>query len=110
MVAAVVLGIAVDDAIHLLDNFRRRHRRGTSPEIAIEQAALHVGRALVTTSLALTLGFTTLALSPWQSVASFGSVAAIAILAALVSTLVVLPALVQSLFRIRAGFARGFRA
>jgi predicted RND superfamily exporter protein len=101
MVAAVVLGIAVDDAIHLLDDFRRRQRSGTRPDLAIEGAVLHVGRALVTTSLALALGFSALALSPWQSVASFGSVSTIAILAALASTLLVLPALVLLAVRLR---------
>ncbi|MEE8580569.1 MAG: MMPL family transporter, partial [Myxococcota bacterium] len=61
---------------------------------AMRDAVRHVGRALVTTSVALALGFSALALSPWQSVASFGLVSAVAILAALAATLWVLPALV----------------
>ncbi len=93
MVAAVVLGVAVDDIIHLLDAFRRRRRSGVSASAAMRGAATHVGRALVTTSIALAVGFAALALSPWQTVANFGLVSAIAILAALVSTLLVLPAL-----------------
>ncbi len=59
----------------------------------------HVGRALVTTSVALSLGFCTLLVSPWSSVASFGLVSAIAILGALVADLVVLPALILSASR-----------
>jgi predicted RND superfamily exporter protein len=47
---------------------------------------------MVTTSLTLALGFSTLALSPWKSVASFGLLSALAILAALGAVLVVLPA------------------
>lgn len=97
MVAAVVLGIAVDDTIHLLEHFRRRRRLGESEAAAMAHAVHHVGRALVTTSIALTLGFTALALSPWKSVSSFGLVSAVAIAGALVSCLVVLPALVTVL-------------
>lgn len=99
MVAAVVLGLAVDDAIHLLDAYRRGRGRGEPPEAAMAAAVRSVGRALVTTSLALAVGFSALALAPWKSVASFGSVSAIAILGALISDLLVLPALV---FRLRA--------
>jgi predicted RND superfamily exporter protein len=97
MVAAVILGIAVDDTIHLLEHFRRRRRDGQNEGAAMAEAVRHVGRALVTTSLALTLGFAALALSPWKSVASFGLVSAVAIAGALASCLVVLPALVRVL-------------
>jgi predicted RND superfamily exporter protein len=94
MVAAVVLGIAVDDAIHLLERFRGRRRLGVGAWVAMRGALLQVGRAVVTTSLALALGFAALALSPWRSVADFGLVSAVAILTALAAVLVVLPALV----------------
>ncbi len=93
MVAAVVIGIAIDDTVHLLIQYRRRRRRGLGRSQAIGEAVPHVGRALVTTSIALALGFFSLLVSPWQSVASFGLVAGLAILVALVADLVVLPAL-----------------
>jgi predicted RND superfamily exporter protein len=95
MVAAVVLGIAVDDAIHLLARYRRQRAAGEPPADAIEGAVLHTGRALITTSVALAVGFLALGLSPWQSVASFGLLSGAAILAALASVLVVLPALLH---------------
>lgn len=94
MVAAVVLGIAVDDAIHVLVHFRKQRQIGESASAAVVHAIEHVGRALATTSLALCIGFSALAFSPWQSVASFGAVSAVAILGALVAVLLVLPALV----------------
>jgi len=94
MVAAVVIGIAVDDAVHLLVQYRRRRADGLEPGTAIESAVTHVGRALVTTSVALTLGFFALMISPWQSVAGFGLVSGIAILAALAAVLGLLPALI----------------
>ena len=94
MVAAVVLGIAVDDTIHVLDRHRSHLDRGAAPADAIGLAVREVGQALISTSLALAVGFSALALSPWHTVASFGLVAGVAILAALLAVLLVLPALV----------------
>jgi predicted RND superfamily exporter protein len=57
---------------------------------------LHAGRAVVTTSLALSLGCFVLTLSSWQSVASFGFLSGLAILVALVAGLVILPAVIAA--------------
>lgn len=100
MVAAVVLGISDDDAIHLLTQYRRMRAAGLAAGEAVEAAVVHTGRAIVTTSLALALGFSTLALSPWKSVASFGVLSAVAILAALGAVLVVLPAAIHAWARV----------
>jgi len=94
MVDAIIIGIAVDDAVHLLSEFQRRRRLGYEALGAIEGAVLHTGRAVVTTSVALAAGFFVLLLSSWQSISSFGFLSGIAIAVALVAVLVVLPALV----------------
>ena len=94
MLAAVVIGIGVDDAIHLLAHYKVRKEAGDDPHAAISAALQHTGRAIVTTSVALALGFLTLMMSAWQTVASFGLFVAIAIIGALVATLFVLPALI----------------
>ncbi len=99
MVAAVVLGVAVDDTVHLLIQYRRKRKTGEDAEGAMAGAVLHVGRAVVTTSVALSLGFFVLTLSSWASVASFGFLSGIAILGAMVADLVVLPALVTAVSR-----------
>ena len=94
MIAAVVIGIGVDDAIHLLAHYKVRREEGDTPQAAMSAALQHTGRAIVTTSIALALGFLTLMMSAWQTVASFGFFVALSILGALVATLLVLPALV----------------
>ncbi len=96
MIAAVVLGIAIDDTVHLLTQYRRQLAAGCQPAEAIRAAVLHVGRALVTTSLALSLGLFVLTLSSWESVASFGFLCGVAILIALVAGLVILPAVIAA--------------
>jgi hypothetical protein len=93
MIAAILIGIGVDDSIHLLDHYKVRRAAGADPREAIRRAMLHVGRAVVTTSLALSLGFLTLMASAWQTISSFGFFVALAILGALASALFVLPAL-----------------
>jgi predicted RND superfamily exporter protein len=93
MVAAVVIGIAVDDAIHLLVQYRRHRAAGAGARLAIRAAVLHVGRAVVSTSMALALGFFSLGFSSWKTISHFGALSGLAILAALLSVLVVLPAL-----------------
>ncbi|MDG2336340.1 MAG: efflux RND transporter permease subunit [Myxococcota bacterium] len=97
MIAAVVIGIGVDDAIHLLSQYAYRRNAGATIHEAMSGALHQTGRAIVTTSLALALGFLTLMMSAWQTVASFGFFVAIAITGGLVATLLVLPALIFGL-------------
>jgi predicted RND superfamily exporter protein len=52
MVAAIIIGIGVDDTIHLLGEFAKRRNRGMGAAAAIEAAVLHVGQAVLTTSAA----------------------------------------------------------
>jgi len=92
MVAAIVLGIGVDDSVHLVVQYQRRRANGVSAKRAMRESVIHVGRALVTTSVALALGFFALTLSSWESVAAFGFMSGIAIVLAMVADLCVLPA------------------
>ncbi len=94
MIAAVVIGIVVDDAIHLLHVYHSKKHEGIAPIEAIGLAVRAVGRPIVTTSTALICGFLTLTVSTWQSLVSFGLLTALAIGFALVADLVLLPAII----------------
>jgi uncharacterized membrane protein YdfJ with MMPL/SSD domain len=52
-IGTVVLGIAVDDSIHLLVRFRAERRRGREPRRAMTRALRGAGRAVVLSSLVL---------------------------------------------------------
>ena len=93
MLGAVILGIAVDNGVHLLSHHRRRFRSGSSIREATHYAVLYSGRPLITTSLALSVGFLALMSSPWQTISSFGILVGLAILVALAADLILLPAL-----------------
>lgn len=93
MIAAVVIGISVDDSIHLLHRYQSIRACGEDARFAIRSALLQTGRPIVMTSLALALGFMTLTASAWGTVSSFGFFVSLSILVALVATLYILPAL-----------------
>jgi hypothetical protein len=93
MVAAIVLGLGVDEALHLLSAYRRLRETGRARGAAIEDALREVGRPLLTSAAALALGFLVLVFVPWKSLASFGTVSVVAIAASLLADLLVLPAL-----------------
>ncbi len=96
MVATIILGLAVDDAVHLLTRYAQARRQGVDAAAASRQAVLHTGRAVATTSIALAVGFAALSFSSWHSIASFGVIAAVAVVVAMVAALFVLPALMAS--------------
>ena len=74
--------------------FRKAQRSGKLPLPAIHDAIQHVGRAVIVSSLVLLAAFWSLTVSPSAPVASFGLLAGIAVLAALVADLFVLPSMV----------------
>lgn len=93
MLAAVLLGIAVDDGVHLVSRYQEERKQGLSPHPAMRQAIVQVGRPLVASSIALALGFLSLLMSSWGAIASFGFLAAVTIAIALAADLLILPAL-----------------
>ena len=103
MIAAVMIGIGVDDTVHLLSHFRCRRMAGATAPEAIRQAVLFVGRPVITSSVALAVGFLSLMTSSWQTVSSFGFFVGIGILGALLADLFVFPALVVTVAARTAG-------
>jgi predicted RND superfamily exporter protein len=93
MVAALVIGLGVDEALHLLSAYRRLRAAGLAHAAAVEASLRDVGRALLTSAAALGAGFLVLVFVPWKSLASFGAVSVVAIGASLLADLLVLPAL-----------------
>jgi len=92
MVATVILGVAVDDGIHLVSTYRNRRKVLRLANDALDDALHHVGPALVTSSLVLCAAFCSLTVSPVSSIANFGLLAGLSIVASLFADLVLLPA------------------
>ncbi|PCJ59116.1 MAG: RND transporter [Rhodospirillaceae bacterium] len=96
IVAAICLGIVVDDSVHFLSKYLRAMREmKLTSEDAVHYAFATVGKAMVTTSVILILGFLVLTLSTFQVNVTFGLLSAVTIALALLSDFLFLPPLLM---------------
>lgn len=95
MVAAVVLGIAVDDTIHFLDAFVDARRSGSSRAQATRAMFERAGGAISLTTLILTLGFGAMLFSDLKDTVHFAALCIIALCFAWIGDALVLPALLD---------------
>jgi len=95
MLAPIMLGVAMDDTIHLMSKYRLQRAAGATVEAALDQSLHYTGGALFSTTIALVCGFLVVGMSGVISVSTFGLLCAFTVLAALVADVVVLPALLK---------------
>jgi len=93
MIASVVLGITVDDTIHLYHGYRERLKKGHSAVFAIARSFEASGRAVLAISVLLVAQFGLLANSAFIPTANFGLMTAVGLLAGQLFELLLLPAL-----------------
>ncbi len=92
MVAAVILGLAVDDTIHTLNHFRELAPKVGRLE-AVASTLEHTAGAYVLSGLILVAGFGVCALSSFAPTARFGGLSAVGIALSVVGAIFVVPAL-----------------
>jgi predicted RND superfamily exporter protein len=97
-VAAVVLGVIVDDTVHMLHRLRRELATGADLDNAMRAVARASGLAVVSTSLVFAAGFFVISLAASDAVGRSGLLIAIAVLSALITDLLLLPAFISFLF------------
>jgi predicted RND superfamily exporter protein len=93
-VSAIMLGLIVDDTTQFLYRFRYELGRLGDHRAAVEAAIHGVGRALLSTTVVLSLGFLVLGLAQIRSVSWFGVLMSLAMVCALVGDLLMLPAMI----------------
>ncbi len=98
MIAAVVLGLAVDDTLHALGAFRRA-RSASAPAAAAVEALRETAPALGLTTLILVIGFAVCGLSAFVPISRFGLITAVGLVGALAADLWLTPALLASFDR-----------
>jgi hypothetical protein len=96
MIAAIAIGIAIDDTIHLLSSFNTGLRRSGDQEQAIIYAIRTAGQAAVYIAVALAAGFFIVCLSNFQPVQHFGLLSGATMGVALVTELFFTPALLAT--------------
>lgn len=95
IVAPIMLGIVMDDTIHLLHHYKRYRMQGWSVQEAINGSLRYAGRAVVTTSVALGLGFLIIAFSAIPTLSHFGLLSSATVFFALLADAIFLPALIK---------------
>lgn len=95
-IAAISIGIGVDNTIHYMHRFRREfHRLGDYKE-TMYYCHNSIARAMYYTSLTIVAGFSILVLSNFKPTMVFGLLTSIAMLVALLGALTLLPRLLIS--------------
>ena len=95
MTFSIALGIAVDDTIHFLSRFRSEYEKSKSHKKATDFTILTTGRAIISTTFTLGMGFIVLIFSNFKPNFEFGVLASIILVIALISSLVLLPVLIN---------------
>jgi predicted RND superfamily exporter protein len=96
IIAAMALGISVDDTIHLMTRLSREIRNTAEESEALLRTFASVGKPAVFTALLLVGGYATLAFSTFVPLRQFGLLSAATIFAAVIADLVLLPALLAT--------------
>jgi predicted RND superfamily exporter protein len=95
MVAAIVLGIAVDDSVHFITWWRDEYRKSGDAKQALASTFRVKGPPILYTSLILTAVFGAFLVFSFPPVRHFGLLSAVAFVGAIFSTLALLPALLR---------------
>lgn len=99
LMGSIVLGIAVDDTLHLLVEYRRALRETGDVEMALRRALAHVGRAISATTIAVCAGLLVVGGSELRNQAEFGVLGAATLAIAWLVDVTVTPALCLRLIR-----------
>lgn len=95
MVGSVAIGIVVDDTIHFVYNFKRYFQESGDLQWAIHQTIKTSGKAMLITSVVLSLGFFVYLMAVMNNLFYFGLLTGITVLLALLADFIFLPALIN---------------
>jgi uncharacterized protein len=93
-IAAIVVGIGVDDCIHYIHRFRSEFAIDQNYHAAMHRSHASIGRAMYYTTLTVMVGFSLLTLSNFTPSLYFGLLTDLAMIAAVAGALLLLPQLI----------------
>ncbi|WP_457575497.1 efflux RND transporter permease subunit [Desulfomarina sp.] len=93
LVASIAIGLAVDDTIHFVYNFRKYYLESGDVHDAVGRTLHTAGRAMLTTSVVLSIGFFIFMFASMHNVFYFGMLVGLAIVIALLADFFLAPAL-----------------
>ena len=98
LIGSVAMGLAVDDTIHFMHNFRRYFDEHANMEVAVRKTLETTGQALLFTSIVLALGFAIYTQAYLTNLFYFGLLTALTIVFAFLADIVLAPALLVKVF------------
>jgi uncharacterized protein len=93
-IAAITIGIAVDNSIHYIYRFKEEFNNVRDYEQTLKTCHSTVGAAILNTSITIVFGFSILVLSKFIPTIYFGLFTGLAMLLAMISVLTLLPSLI----------------
>ena len=93
-IAAITIGIAVDNSIHYIYRFREEFRKINDYDQTLDRCHDTVGIAILNTSITIVFGFSILVFSNFIPTIYFGVFTGLAMLLAMISVLTLLPKLI----------------
>lgn len=97
IIAAVAIGIAVDDTIHFICNYQNLRQSDETVVAAVRHTLVQKGHPIVTTSLIMAGAFAVLMFGSFVPTIQFGFLCSLIMVFAVVADLVVLPAIFLTL-------------
>ena len=101
LVGSIAIGVAVDDTVHFMHNFRRYQYIHQDIHLAVEKTLTSTGRAMLLTTIVLSAGFFIFTLSSMNNLISFGLITGLAIIIALLGDILLAPAMMALLYKNR---------
>jgi hypothetical protein len=93
LIGSIAIGLAVDDTIHFMHNFRRYYAQSGNVDTAVRETLSTTGQALLFTSLVLSSGFFLYWFATLLILHNFGLLTAFTIIAAFLADILLAPAL-----------------
>ncbi len=91
LIASIAIGLAVDDTIHYLVRYNQEFKKDLDKDRALRDTLYGVGRPIIFTTLAISLGFSVLIFSHFKPTAVFGLLMVATMVASLAGALLILP-------------------
>ncbi len=95
LVASIAIGLSVDNTIHFMYNFRKYYEKSGDIADGVRKALNTAGRALLTTTVVLSIGFFIFMFASMRNLFEFGLFTGIAIILALASNFFMTPAILR---------------
>jgi hydrophobe/amphiphile efflux-3 (HAE3) family protein len=99
MVASIAIGLAVDDTIHFMHNFRRYFEESGDPVRAVHETLHTTGRAMLVTTVVLAIGFFIYSFATMANIVNFGLLTSFTVVMALLADYLIAPALMVVVHR-----------